>query len=512
MLPASSGATRTSTTPSMCYSDLPYLYTGRGLRELHWPYSDDEAVRARYPAMEYPVVISYWAWWAAEVTQRAQRLARPRRAGRRCRPTASAASPRCARRCCASSRSTRSASRRSRCCPRGCSPASIGGGPGTPRSSRSRRRWPSPGWSTGTCWPSPAWPACCGPGRATARCSPGRSSGSGVATKLYPAVPAGRHPRHLPAAAPVPRARRGRRGGGWCSWAAAQRAGVPLRPERLEDLLALQLRPHRRPRLDLAGARPALRLVDVGVDHQRCGRGCSSAAWCVGVLVLGLVAPATPRLAQLGFLVVAGFLLVNKVYSPQYVLWLLPLAVLARPRLRDQVIWQAQRGRLLRQVWWYLGNFLAPGDGGDAEFYWFAIVLRMAGELYLVAIVVRDILWPLPRPRARPRLARLRPASQPRLAEPQVTTTRSNVVAVKRTRTPTSSPTAGTRRTGRQEQHRGLHVRRLGEEPLLAVDGERRADEADGVQAAAGQGGGPGLDRGVAQSAPRGRCRAPCRR
>ena len=27
-------------------------------------------MRARYAAMEYPVVISYWAWWAAEVTQR----------------------------------------------------------------------------------------------------------------------------------------------------------------------------------------------------------------------------------------------------------------------------------------------------------------------------------------------------------------------------------------------------------------------------------------------------------
>ena len=71
-------------------------------------------------------------------------------------------------------------------------------------------------------------------------------------------------------------------------------------------------------------------------------------AWCIGVLVLGLTAPASPRLAQLGFLVVAGFLLVNKVYSPQYVLWLLPLAVLARPRLRDQLIWQGDRGLLLR--------------------------------------------------------------------------------------------------------------------------------------------------------------------
>ena len=117
--------------------------------------------------------------------------------------------------------------------------------------------------------------------------------------------------------------------------------------------------------------------------------------WCLGVLVLGLVAPATPRLAQLGFLVVAGFLLVNKVYSPQYVLWLLPLAVLARPRLRDQVVWQLSEVVYFASVWWYLGNFLAPGDGGDAEFYWYAIVIRMLGELYLMAIVVRDILRPL---------------------------------------------------------------------------------------------------------------------
>ena len=53
----------------MCYSDLPYLYTGRGLAELAWPYTDDPAVRARYPeVMEYPVGISYWAWGTAWVT------------------------------------------------------------------------------------------------------------------------------------------------------------------------------------------------------------------------------------------------------------------------------------------------------------------------------------------------------------------------------------------------------------------------------------------------------------
>ena len=45
----------------MCYSDLPYLYTGRGFAELNWPYSDDAEVRTRYDVMEYPVLISYWA-------------------------------------------------------------------------------------------------------------------------------------------------------------------------------------------------------------------------------------------------------------------------------------------------------------------------------------------------------------------------------------------------------------------------------------------------------------------
>ena len=52
---------------------------------------------------------------------------------------------------------------------------------------------------------------------------------------------------------------------------------------------------------------------------------------------------------QLAFLVVAAFLITNKVYSPQYVLWLIALFPLARPRWRDFLIWQAARGRLLRR-------------------------------------------------------------------------------------------------------------------------------------------------------------------
>ena len=65
-------------------------------------------------------------------------------------------------------------------------------------------------------------------------------------------------------------------------------------------------------------------------------------AACVAVAVLGLLAQHPPRLAAARrSWSWPAFLLVNKVYSPQYVLWLLPLAVLARPRWRDLLIWQA---------------------------------------------------------------------------------------------------------------------------------------------------------------------------
>jgi len=117
-------------------------------------------------------------------------------------------------------------------------------------------------------------------------------------------------------------------------------------------------------------------------------------AICLAVAVLGLRAPETPRVAQLAFLVVAGFLLVNKVYSPQYVLWLLPLAVLARPRWRDLLIWQAGELLYVAAVWIYLGGWLEESVGGGASAYDLAIGVRVAAELYLVAIVVRDVLRP----------------------------------------------------------------------------------------------------------------------
>src|SRR3954462_2730487 len=51
---------------AMCYSDVPYLYGGRGFAAGYPPYAD---TGGRYPALEYPVVIGYFAYGSALLTQ-----------------------------------------------------------------------------------------------------------------------------------------------------------------------------------------------------------------------------------------------------------------------------------------------------------------------------------------------------------------------------------------------------------------------------------------------------------
>lgn len=111
-----------------------------------------------------------------------------------------------------------------------------------------------------------------------------------------------------------------------------------------------------------------------------------------GIAVLGFLAPRPPRLMQLAFLAVAAFLIFNKVWSPQYALWMLPLAVLARPRLRDIAIWQAGEVIYYFAVWYYLLGGYDRGLPLDA--YSVTVGLRLVCLLWLVAVVLRDIVRP----------------------------------------------------------------------------------------------------------------------
>ncbi|GAA2511869.1 glycosyltransferase family 87 protein [Pilimelia columellifera] len=115
-------------------------------------------------------------------------------------------------------------------------------------------------------------------------------------------------------------------------------------------------------------------------------------AWAA-VLVLVLRAPQRPRLAQVAFLVVALFLIFNKVWSQQFVLWLLPLAVLARPRWTAFLAWQ------LAEVCYFAAFYgELMGAGGKTVFpewvFVLASILRMGAVVVLCVMVARDIMRP----------------------------------------------------------------------------------------------------------------------
>ena len=374
----------------MCYSDLPYLYTGRGFAELNWPYTGDTQVRARYEVMEYPVGIAYVAWATAWVTHWAH--GSPDLAPRYGRSVSNlAARPAIV----AESRTFVTATAIGLGVVALLTAWLLGGvNPRRPWDAALFALSPTLALTALVNWDLLAVVLVAGALWAWARDRPlltGVMIGLGAATKLYPLFLLGAllviclRQRRLPVFVRVTVAAL------WAWLVANLPALVTGR-----DQWAVFWRFNSDRGADLGSIWLVLSQATGGVDVHTVNvvSMLFFGAWCVGVLVIGLLAPSTPRLAQLGFLVVAGFLLVNKVYSPQYVLWLLPLAVLARPRWRDQIVWQSTEVLYFASVWWYLGGYLEPPGGGDSGFYWAAILLRLAGELYLVAVVTRDVLSP----------------------------------------------------------------------------------------------------------------------
>ena len=388
---------------AMCYSDFPYLYSGRGFAEGIVPYTD---TGGRYPALEYPVVIGYFAYGAAMVTQAL--AGGPYLQARHAIPV-----------------------------------DQIYAAPGVAHESGLYfmvtavllgavllvAAWFMAGAQRGRPWDAMLFALAptlvlaglvnwdilavamvAGAFWAWVRGRPvltGVMIGLGTATKLYPMFLLGAlfvvclRRRRLPDFAAVAASAA-------VTWLAVNAPAMlfdfaqwkvfwSFNSERVADLGSLWL-------------------VWEQSGHDVTAGTINLVSWvffvavCVAVLVLGLRARRTPRVAQLAFLLVAGFLFVNKVYSPQYVLWLLPLAVLARPRWRDLLIWQAGEVFYFAAVWFYLGGFTASSvNGGPDKLYWLSILVRVAAELYLVVMVVRDV-WnperdPVPEEAAMPPLS-----------------------------------------------------------------------------------------------------------
>jgi uncharacterized membrane protein len=111
---------------------------------------------------------------------------------------------------------------------------------------------------------------------------------------------------------------------------------------------------------------------------------------CAVVAFVALRAPRRPRVASLVFLVVAGFLLTNKVWSPQYSLWLVPLAVLAVARWRLLLPWMVVDAA----VWFPRMRYFLEGNEEWTRWFLTTVLIRDALVLGLMAIVVRDIYRP----------------------------------------------------------------------------------------------------------------------
>jgi uncharacterized membrane protein len=115
-------------------------------------------------------------------------------------------------------------------------------------------------------------------------------------------------------------------------------------------------------------------------------------ACCAGIAYIALTAPRRPRVAQLAFLVVAAFLLVNKVWSPQFSLWLVPLAVLALPHRRILLAWMTIDALVWVPRMLYL--FGVQNKGLPEQWFTTTVLLRDVAVLALVVLVVRQIYRP----------------------------------------------------------------------------------------------------------------------
>jgi hypothetical protein len=103
----------------------------------------------------------------------------------------------------------------------------------------------------------------------------------------------------------------------------------------------------------------------------------------------------TPTLASVSFFVLAAVMLASKVYSPQYVLWLTPLAVIALTHKKDLHafwVWQATELIYHLAVWQHIAQVTDAKFGLGPTPYAILTLVRIGGTIYLMAVLARRAL------------------------------------------------------------------------------------------------------------------------
>jgi uncharacterized membrane protein len=103
----------------------------------------------------------------------------------------------------------------------------------------------------------------------------------------------------------------------------------------------------------------------------------------------------TPTLASVAFIVMAIVMVASKVYSPQYVLWLTPLAVIALTHKKDLHafwIWQIAETMYHVAIWQHLALFTGATFGLQEGGYATITLIRIAATMYLAWVLIKRAL------------------------------------------------------------------------------------------------------------------------
>jgi uncharacterized membrane protein len=121
------------------------------------------------------------------------------------------------------------------------------------------------------------------------------------------------------------------------------------------------------------------------------------------LLLIGLTSVAiflfelkyTPSLASVAFIVMAAVMIASKVYSPQFVLWLTPLAVIAlinKEDLHAFWLWQATEVIYHVAIWQHIASVTDAKFGLGPTPYAIVTLVRIAGTIYLMVVLARRAL------------------------------------------------------------------------------------------------------------------------
>jgi uncharacterized membrane protein len=138
----------------------------------------------------------------------------------------------------------------------------------------------------------------------------------------------------------------------------------------------------------------ALSLLDIKIPYLDLIYPLLSIVLFIGLAIYLLKLPSTPNLAAIALFALVIFTTVGKVYSPQYILWLTPLAVIALQNSKQLItfwFWQATEITYHLAIWQYLALFSDAQFGLPAGGYALATIIRVIGMCTFAYILMRDL-------------------------------------------------------------------------------------------------------------------------